>query len=239
MMRDELSVPLIAVGAAGAFALASLLRPRAANAGTSPALAATPRAALARAVSSPAALFDFGRPLPTGTPVLVLADGVVTRAQRSDTGDAGLWVAVRHPSGVTSRYLHLSHVTVDVGQLVRRGDPVGLGGDSGNAKGRPHLHLDLRVPASMLPLIEQAIGRPSTGWGPEMRPFGHSIPGEPFVPVDAYRDRVRDHARQAGIPLRDTRAPRNRGGALVYRSARAASRIPIGSSASRVPLAST
>lgn len=261
MTRDGISLPLVAVGAAGAFAIATLLRPRRADAATASAAAtstiAAPRAELPATAPTPAPaaagsvpLFDFGRPLPAdvravvssgwlaprgkgakrrlhraldiglaiGTPVLALADGTVTRAVRTDTGDAGLWVAVRHPSGVTSRYIHLSRVLVDVGQVVRRGDPIGLGGDTGNAKGLPHLHLDLRVPAAMLPLVEQAIGRPSTGWGPEMRPYGHSIPGEPFVPVDAYRDRVKKHAASAGIPLRDPAAPRNRSGGLVYRS---------------------
>jgi hypothetical protein len=253
MTRDEVSWPLVAVGAAGAFAIASLLRPRGADAAT--ARPGTPRIELPATIApgttavGSAPLFDFGRPLPgdvraivssgwlaprgkgakrrlhraldiglsIGTPVLALAEGVVTRAVRTDTGDAGLWVAVRHPSGVTSRYLHLSRVLVDKDQVVKRGEPIGLGGDTGNAKGLPHLHLDLRVPAAMLPLVEQSIGRPSTGWGPDMPPFGHSIPGEPFVPVDAYRDRVKEHATSAGIPLRDPSARRNRSGALVYR----------------------
>lgn len=188
-------------------------------------------------------LFDLGRPLPAdvravvssgwlasrgdrlhrgldipaaiGTPILAIDHGEVTRAVTADRSDAGFWVAVRHASGATSRYLHLSRVLVAVGQLVRRGDPVGLCGDTGNSRG-PHLHLDLRVPAAVLPSIERAIGRPRPGWGPEMRPFGISIPGEPWVPVDAYRTSVRRDAEEAGVPLRDPSAPRNAG--LTYRS---------------------
>src|SRR5262249_59943805 len=79
----------------------------------------------------------------------------------------------------------------------------------------PHLHLDLRVSVSMLPTIEQAIGKPRPGWGPEMQPFGISIPGEPWVPVDVYLKRVRRDAEEAGVPLRDPSAPRNAG--LTYR----------------------
>lgn len=251
MTRGDLSLPLVAAGAAGAFALASLLRPsRARAATTSPSVTSADRETTSTSEAAPAvALFDFGRPLPAdvrafvssgwlaprgkgakrrlhraldiglaiGTPVLALADGVVTRAVRTDTNAAGHWIAVRHPSGVTSRYIHLSRVLVEKGQAVKRGETIGLGGDTGNAKGLPHLHLDLRVPAAMLPLVEHAIGRPSTGWGPDMPPYGHSIPGEPFVPVDGYRERVKEHAKTAGIPLRDPAARRNRSGALVYR----------------------
>jgi murein DD-endopeptidase MepM/ murein hydrolase activator NlpD len=236
---DRFPLPLVALGAAGAFGLAALLRPRAAGAAssaTAPPLEAPPPP------EAPAPLFTFGRPFPTnvravvssgwlaprkgrlhrgldiggptGTPILALDEGVVTRAVTVDRSDAGLWVAVQHPPGVTSRYIHLSRVLVTVGQRVQRGDAIGHCGATGNARS-PHLHLDLRVPAAMLPAIERAIGKPRPGWGPEMRPFGHSIPGEPWVPVDAYRTRVRDDAAEAGIPLRDPSAPRN--GTLKYR----------------------
>jgi len=265
--EEGISVPMIMVGAAGAFALASLIRPRGASAATVPAPAsgdappiipvAAPIAigavaggtgALQGAIGAPTYGLDFGRPVPssvrayvssgwarprgrgskrrlhrgldivvpTGTPVLSIADGVVTSAHRQDTSDAGLWVAVKHPNSITSRYLHLSRVAVDVGQAVRRGDTIGLAGDTGNARGGvPHLHFDLRAPASMLPEIERLIGRPRSGWGPEMKPFGHSIPGEPWIPVDAYREIVRTDAAAMGIPLRDPNAPRN--GSLTYR----------------------
>jgi hypothetical protein len=241
------SAPVIALGAAGAFALVALLRPRTGQAAPSPPTAAPGSPPLLPLVGAPApgvarSLFDFGRPLPAdvravvssgwlasrgdrlhrgldipaaiGTPILAIDHGEVVRAVALDRSDAGRWVAVRHTSGATSRYLHLSRVLVQVGQPVRRGDPVGLCGNTGNSRG-PHLHLDLRVPAVMLPMIERAIGRPRPGWGPEMRPFGVSIPGEPWVPVDAYRTSVRFDAAEAGVPLRDPSAPRNAG--LTYR----------------------
>jgi len=245
---DGLSVPLLALGAAGTLALAALLRPRSASAASSS--SPSTRAA----TLPPRPLFDFGRPLPadvravvssgwlaargdrlhrgldipaaTGTPILAIDDGEVTRAVRVDKSAAGLWVAVKHASGVTSRYLHCSRVLVERGQLVRRGDTIGLCGSTGNSQG-PHLHLDLRVPAEMLPMIEQAIGKPRPGWGPEMRPFGISIPGEPWIPVDDYRKRVRSHAEEAGIPLRDPSAPRNRSRSLTYR--------PVGASGEPYP----
>ncbi len=139
-------------------------------------------------------------PLPVGTPILSIDDGVVVRAETSAQGDAGKWVGVKHPSGITARYLHLSRVDVQVGQQVRRGARLGLSGNSGNSSG-PHLHLDLRAPLDLLVLIESWVGRPAGGWGPEMKPYGFSIPGESWVPVDDHAQVVKDEAAAAGIRL--------------------------------------
>jgi len=253
MTRDPVSLPLIAVGAAGAFALTTWLRPRRADAATAAPTASPPAAAPASAIvralpfhlARPVAgdvhaivssgwLADrHGRqhraldiPVSVGTPILAIDDGIVTRAVTVDHGDAGRWVAILHPSRLTSRYLHLSRVLVEVGQLVQRGDRIALSGNTGNSAG-PHLHLDLRAPAAILPIIEQAIGRPRSGWGPEMTPFGHSIPGEPFVPTDGYRDHVRTDAAREGIALHAPSAHRNRSTGFVYR--------PVGSPGERYP----
>jgi hypothetical protein len=42
-----------------------------------------------------------------------------------------------------------------------------------------------------------------------MKPFGHSTPGVPFIPVDGYRDNVWTEVAALGIPLRDPSLPRN------------------------------
>jgi murein DD-endopeptidase MepM/ murein hydrolase activator NlpD len=228
------SIPMFVLSAAGSFALASLLHRRVAKAASMPAPELPRRQSLpaisldfgrpvpvsVRAVigSGWASLrgtgttrrlhraLDLG--LPIGTPILAVDHGIVTHVQSQDIGDAGIWTAVRHPSGITSRYIHLSRTLVKVGQLVQRGERIGLSGDTASP-GTPHLHLDLRAPAALLPAIEAAIGRPRSGWGPEMKPFGHSIPGEPLIPVDAYRESVRTGAAAMGIPLRDPTLPRN------------------------------
>jgi murein DD-endopeptidase MepM/ murein hydrolase activator NlpD len=225
----SLSIPMIALGAAGSFALASLLHRRSPRHAPSPAHgSATTHSMTAPlpAIDTAEPLrLDFERPVPAGvravvgsgwasprgtgptrrlhrgldlglsigTPILAVDQGVVTFVQSQDIGDAGIWTAVRHPSGVTSRYIHLSRTLVKVGQFVQRGERIGLSGDTAS-RGVPHLHLDLRAPAAMLPAIEAVIGRPRSGWGPEMKPFGHSIPGEPLIPVDGYGDRVRVEA---------------------------------------------
>lgn len=139
-------------------------------------------------------------PVPLGTPVLAIDDGVVVRAQATEQGAAGKWVAIKHPSGITSRSLHLSRVDVRVGQQVKRGERLGLAGNTGDSAG-PHLHLDLRAPRELLALIESWVGRPAGGWGPELKPYGYSIPGETWIPVDDYAQVVKDEAAAAGIRL--------------------------------------
>jgi hypothetical protein len=89
------------------------------------------------------------------------------------------------------------------------------------AAGRAVVALESSIVCQGLPWphnleVARAIGVPRTGWGPVMKPWGHSIPGEPWIPVDAYSKSVRRDAEEAGIPLRDPSAPRN--GGLTYRT---------------------
>ncbi len=79
---------------------------------------------------------------PRGAKVQSTAPGTVVSAGRN--GGYGLMVEVRHPSGVSSRYAHLSHVLVAEGDVLDAGDTVGLVGSTGRSTG-PHLHYELRV----------------------------------------------------------------------------------------------
>jgi len=56
----------------------------------------------------------------------------------------GLLVTVNHAHGVTTYYGHLSKILVKNGQLLKAGDVVGLGGQTGRAT-TTHLHFELRV----------------------------------------------------------------------------------------------
>lgn len=81
-----------------------------------------------------------------GTPVRAAKSGVV-RYGRIRNG-MGTYLEVHHTRGVTTLYGHLSRILVRDGQQVRRGQPIGLIGKSGNARFRaiqPHLHFELRL----------------------------------------------------------------------------------------------
>ena len=80
---------------------------------------------------------------PRGTPVVAAADGIVERLHFSQ-GGGGITVYVRSPDRAwTYYYAHLDAYAPGLheGQQVRRGDPIGLVGSTGNAAAAgPHLH---------------------------------------------------------------------------------------------------
>jgi murein DD-endopeptidase MepM/ murein hydrolase activator NlpD len=85
---------------------------------------------------------DFAAP--RGTRVLATADGhVVAAGPRGGYGNA---VEIRHGSGITTLYAHLSAFAngVRAGARVRQGDPVGFVGATGYATG-PHLHYEFKM----------------------------------------------------------------------------------------------
>ncbi len=76
-----------------------------------------------------------------GTPVSTTADGLVIWA--GPHGGYGNLVIVYHSNGITTRYGHLSKITVEQGQRVRRGDQIGHAGSTGRSTG-PHVHYEVR-----------------------------------------------------------------------------------------------
>ena len=74
---------------------------------------------------------------PKGTPILAPADGVVTLAD-ADLYFEGSMVVIDHGQGFLSKYLHVSRIDVEAGQLVTRGDLIGAVGSRGRSTG-PHL----------------------------------------------------------------------------------------------------
>ena len=79
------------------------------------------------------------------TPVGAAAAGVVTVATRS--GGAGNYVAVSHGNGVVTLYMHLSSISVSVGDSVSQGQTLGITGSTGNSTG-PHLHFAVQIDGS-------------------------------------------------------------------------------------------
>ncbi len=76
------------------------------------------------------------------TPVLATADGVVVFC--ASKGFMGEMVVIDHGHGMVTRYAHLNKVLKKNGNRVKRGDRIGLVGNSGRSTG-PHLHYDVRL----------------------------------------------------------------------------------------------
>jgi len=79
---------------------------------------------------------------PSGTPVTAAADAVVVSAAAH--GGYGLAVVLDHGGALATLYGHLSRLLVRPGDVVRRGDRIGLVGSTGASTG-PHLHFEVRV----------------------------------------------------------------------------------------------
>lgn len=80
--------------------------------------------------------------LNTGDPVFSAFDGIV-RMRSYDRNGYGYYVLVRHRNGLETLYGHLSKISVEVGQEVKAGEVLGLGGSTGRSTG-PHLHFEIR-----------------------------------------------------------------------------------------------
>jgi murein DD-endopeptidase MepM/ murein hydrolase activator NlpD len=83
---------------------------------------------------------DYAAPI--GTPVRCIGDGVVEFAgQQNGYGNV---IEVRHGSGKSTLYAHLSRIDVHRGQRVEQGQRIGAVGATGWATG-PHLHFEFRI----------------------------------------------------------------------------------------------
>lgn len=75
-----------------------------------------------------------------GTPVYAVANGTVSATGWN--GGYGKEVRIKHPSGYSTLYAHLSSIGVRNGQTVKRGQVIGRIGSTGVSTG-PHLHFGL------------------------------------------------------------------------------------------------
>lgn len=82
--------------------------------------------------------------LKVGTPIRAAFDGKVRVAMKTkQTGGYGNLIVIRHANGLETYYGHLSEHLVKENDLVRAGEVIGLGGNTGRSTG-PHLHFETR-----------------------------------------------------------------------------------------------
>jgi murein DD-endopeptidase MepM/ murein hydrolase activator NlpD len=149
--------PLLAVGAAGNFeakvkeldlALATLDRAKEqarrlpiANPAPGKAISSTFGVRRDPLLGTPAMHAGMDFRAPTGSDVRAAGPGKVIRAGWN--GGYGRMVEIDHGNGLTTRYAHMSRITVKEGEMVETGTPVGKVGSSGRSTG-PHLHYEVR-----------------------------------------------------------------------------------------------
>jgi murein DD-endopeptidase MepM/ murein hydrolase activator NlpD len=80
--------------------------------------------------------------LKKGDTVRAAFDGVV-RYAKYNRGGFGNLIILRHYNGVETYYAHLSKLKVQVNQVVKSGEVIGLGGSTGRSRA-PHLHFEVR-----------------------------------------------------------------------------------------------
>ena len=81
------------------------------------------------------------------TPLVAVADAVVNRLSRVDSGLGGINVWLKRPDGVEFYYAHMESVAtgLEEGATVMAGQVIGAVGNSGDARyGATHLHFEIR-----------------------------------------------------------------------------------------------
>jgi murein DD-endopeptidase MepM/ murein hydrolase activator NlpD len=80
-----------------------------------------------------------------GQPVRAANAGTIVTANWSHSPGRGygIYVMIDHGGKISTLYGHMSNITVNVGDVVQRGDPIGAVGSTGWSTG-PHLHFEIR-----------------------------------------------------------------------------------------------
>jgi murein DD-endopeptidase MepM/ murein hydrolase activator NlpD len=80
----------------------------------------------------------------TGDKVFATAKGTIVSCSNNPDQVLGKNIAIRHPDGKHSYYLHLSKLNVRNGQRVIGGEVIGLSGNTGTTSTGPHLHFAIK-----------------------------------------------------------------------------------------------
>lgn len=78
---------------------------------------------------------------PTGTPIYATGNGRVVEAERNKYG-YGRMVLIDHGYGYETLYAHLNQINVKPGQEIKRGEVIGMVGNTGISTA-PHLHYEV------------------------------------------------------------------------------------------------
>ena len=85
---------------------------------------------------------------PIGTMIFSPFDGTVESASFDSQYGGGNTIKIKHTNGFTTGYCHLSKFLVNVNDTVKRGNPIGLVGNTGGHTTGPHLHFAVITPAN-------------------------------------------------------------------------------------------
>lgn len=122
--------------------------------------------------------------LHTGDRVFAAFDGIVRYARYNRAG-FGNCIVIRHFNGLETVYAHLSRIEVPVNRIVRSGEPIGRGGNTGRSYGS-HLHFEVRFkdysidPERLIDLKGLQL-RTDTLRLHRNNLFGRRYPGDPLV----------------------------------------------------------
>lgn len=95
--------------------------------------------------------FHRGLDIPTKrkTPIRATADGVVEYVQSKNVGAYGRVVRLSHNFGFQTVFAHMNKTLVKVGSVIKKGQIIGLSGNSGRSSG-PHVHYEVRYATKVL-----------------------------------------------------------------------------------------
>ncbi len=78
-----------------------------------------------------------------GTPVYASAEGLVIEAKTGWNLGYGNYVKIKHPNGTYTVYAHLGEILVEKDTYVKKGQKIGLMGNSGQSSTECHLHFEV------------------------------------------------------------------------------------------------
>lgn len=90
--------------------------------------------------------------LAIGDSVKATFDGIV-RISHYDRSGYGNYVLIRHYNGLETLYGHFKKRLVNVGDVVKAGDVIGLGGNTGRST-NPHVHFEIRYEGNAINPVE-------------------------------------------------------------------------------------